>query len=574
MKTIKLISITLVFFLYVGNLYAQILPLEEAKKLTTREQYPQAEEMFKKLLVSDPGIGDNYYYYGENEINAFYSDTITRSLQETVQNCKKLFEKGIEKDAQNPLNYVGLARINNLAGKKDKVTENVAKVNAMIPPMTTKIKKIEDPKRYALILSEMAKIYIIPGKTDTTSALPLLRRAVQADPQNANIYNLMGDAYLDVRDVNNAIAKYNQAQTIDPNSPLSKLRIGYLYIRAKNPKASITFLEEALKIDPNFAPVYKELGYVYSLIGKTKESNENYLKYIKLAGDNIPAKYQYIISLFKAANYKECIKQINDIFAVDSSINSMNRVLAYAYCEEKNYQRANYYIQKFLKNIGNDPEKIITKDYIYYGKIAGELGQADKADEKFRTVIKLDPNYVDLYTDIAFYQSKAQNYKKAIAALEDKKAAKAAKLGDYYYMGRYFYSDENYEKAFETFDNLLQMTDPKLASYEMYALTFQGYAGTKLDTTFQTGKAKPVYEKMIQKSLVDSVKYSKNLVDAYSYMATFYLLNKEKKDFGRSKCFYLKVQAIDPANAQAGKALTHPDIQKAKLPENCAVIKD
>jgi tetratricopeptide (TPR) repeat protein len=569
MKKIKLIAFSLTLFLFSGQVFAQGPTLDEAKKLTTREQYAQAEEMFKKLLVSDPGIGDNYYYYGENEINAFYSDTITRSQKETILNGKKLFNKGIEKDPQNPLNYIGLAQLDFIAGKKDKVAENVSKANSMIPTMKEKIKRIPDPKRYALILSEMAKIYIVPGKTDTASALPLLRRAIQADLKSADIYNLMGDAYLEVRDVNNAIINYNMAQSVDPNSPLAKLRIGYLYIRAKNLPVAIKSLEDALKIDPNFAPAFAELGYVYSLAGKPDESKKQYSKYIKLAGDNIPAKIRYVTSLFKVGDYKECIKQINQIFAVDSSINSMNRVVAYCYFEVKDYAKARYYIEKFLKTINYDPDKVITKDYLYYGRILGELGLADKADENLRKAISMDQAYLDLYTDIAFYQSKAQNWKKAITALEDKKNAKAAKIGDYYYLGRYYYSDKNYLKSDEAFVALLGMNDPRLKSYEMLALTFQGYTRIAVDTLFETGWAKPVYEKMIEKSLVDTVKYSKNLVEAYSYLATYYFLNPANKDYGKSKCNYLKVLAIDPNNEAANNAFKRPEIQKAKLPENC-----
>jgi tetratricopeptide (TPR) repeat protein len=568
MKKIRIVAITLVVFFYAGIGFAQTTPeLEEAKKLTVREQYTQAEEMFKKLIIANPGLGDLYYYYGENELKALFSDTITRSQKETLANCKKLYEQGIEKDALNPLNFVGLARIAYISGNKQAVGENIAKVNTMIPAMNVKVKKIKEPVRYAQVLAEMAKIYIVPGKTDTASALPLLRRAVSVDPKNAELFNLMGDAYLEIRDVNNAIMNYNLSQSLDQNSPLAKLRIGYLYVRAKNLGAAIASLQEALRIDPNFAPAYKELGYVYSLAGKTELSKPNYEKYLQLSGNNIPAKISYVVALFKSADYKECIKQINQIFAVDSSINSMNRVIGYSYYETKQFVKAHYYMEKFLKNINYDPEKIISKDYIYMGRIMGERGFADKADEYLRKAIDMDVEYVDLYSDIALFQSTAKNYKRAIQALEDKKAAQAAKLGDFYYLGRYYYSDGNYEKANETFETLLGMNDPRLKSYEMLALTFQGYSLLAIDSTFEQGLPFKVYEKMVEKAMVDTVKFSKNLVDAYSYFASYYWLNKPNKDLGRSKKYFLMVLAIDPGNQSAQKALLIPEIKNAKLPE-------
>ncbi len=566
MKKIKIISFFLISFLYSGLIFAQSPTIDDAKKLTVREQYVQAEDMFKNLIKDNPQMGDLYYYYGENEMKAFFSDTITLTQRETSLKCRRLFEKGLEMDPSNPINYIGLARIDYFSGKKTESSENVNKVNTMIPPMTVKIKKIPDPVRYAQLLAEMAKIYILQDNTDTAAAMPLLRRAIQADPKNASLFITIGDAFLYLKDVNNAIQNYNIAQSLNPNSSLAKLRIGYLYIRAKNLNTAIQSLEEALKIDPNFAPAYKELGFVYSLAGKPEKSKPNYLKYLELSGNNIPAKISYVIALFKSADYKECISQINQIFAVDSSINSMNRVIAYSYCEVKEYVKAQYYLEKFLKIIGNDPDKIITKDYTYYGKILGERGKADLAEEKLRTALGIDPTMNYLYTDIATYQSKAKNYKKAIAALNEKIAAKSAKIGDYCYLGKAYYQDSSYTEADQTFETLLNMKDPNLKSYEMLAISYQCYARTYIDTTM-TGFALVAFEKLIEKALVDSTKNSKYLIDGYSYLGSYYLFSKTGKDYPKSKFYFRKVLAIDPNNKQAQAALKTQELQKAKLPD-------
>lgn len=562
MKKLKIVVVFLISLVYSGQIYAQ---LDEAKKLTVREQYSQAEDMFKKLIETEPTKGDNYYYYAENELNAFFSDTITRSLKETLNNCKKLYQQGLEKDPSNPINYAGIARISYIGGFKMAVDEAVAKVYAAIPPMDTKIKKIENPKRYALLLNELAKVYIVQGNTDTAKALPLLRRAALVD-KNAEIFITTGDAYLNVKEVNNAIANYNIAQTLDPNSPLAKLRIGYLYVRAKNLPAAIQSLEEALKIDPNFSPAYKELGFVYSLAGKPDKSKPNYSKYLELSGNNIPAKISYVISLFKSNDFKEAINQINQIFAVDSSINSMNRVIGYSYYEDKQYVKAQYYMSKFLKNINFDPNKTITKDYIYFGRILGERGRPDAAEENLRIALGQDPTLTYLYTDMSNYYGKAKNYKRAAVILEDKIAAKAGRLGDYFNLGKFYYQDSAYVKSDETFQKLLDMNDPKAKPFEIPALSYQSYARENIDTAM-TGFALPVLEKLIEKAMVDSVKNSRYLVDSYSYLGSFYLFSKTAKDYSKSKWYFTKVLAIDPKNSQALKALEHPDLKKAKLPE-------
>jgi hypothetical protein len=96
---------------------------------------------------------------------------------------------------------------------------------------------------------------------------------------------------------------------------------------------------------------------------------------------------------------------------------------------------------------------------------------------------------------------------------------------------------------------------------------WQGYSRMGIDTTFQTGYAKPVYEKMIEKAQLDSAKYSKYLVDGYSYLGTYYLLNKTDKNYGISKKYYLKVVAIDPKNERGLQALKTKELSTAKLPD-------
>jgi len=576
MNSRKKIFLLVIMFFSANFIFAQ-KSIDDAKKLTISEQFSTAEDAYKSLISTTPTNGDNYYFYGDSEIKAFFSDTITRSLTETYDKCKTIFENGTKNDAANLLNYIGLARIEYLNGNKTKATEYINKVNTTLLPFAElKIKKVEkmtDIKRYALQLNEMAKIYIIANNTDTTAALPLLRRAKLADPTNAEICITMGDAYLNVKDVNAAIENYNAAQTLDAKSPLAKLRIGYLYVRAKNLTVAIPYFEDAIEIDPNFAPAYKELGYLYSLAGMQEKSKNNYQKYLELSGDNIPAKISYVVTLFKSTDYATCITIINQIFAVDSTINSMNRVIAYCLYEEsikktatvKEYTKAQYYIEKFFKN--TTPDKIINKDYIYYGKILGEREKADLAEENLRKALVADPTLTELFSDIAKYQRTAKNYPRVEVALEEKIKANAATIEDYYNLGKAYYFDNKFEQSDKTFDNVLALEFGKYKNYKILCLSYQGYARMKIDTSYVTGYAKPVYEKLIEEAKLDSTKNTKYLVEGYSYLASYYLLNETEKDFIKSKRLYNQVLAIEPKNVFANAALKTVELSKVKLPE-------
>jgi len=57
----------------------------------------------------------------------------------------------------------------------------------------------------------------------------------------------------------------------------------------------------------------------------------------------------------------------------------------------------------------------------------------------------------------------------------------------------------------------------------------------------------------------DSVKYQKDLTEAYEYLGAFYYITG---DFANSRTYWEKVKAIDPENAKAKVALE--DLKKKK----------
>jgi hypothetical protein len=111
------------------------------------------------------------------------------------------------------------------------------------------------------------------------------------------------------------------------------------------------------------------------------------------------------------------------------------------------------------------------------------------------------------------------------------------------------------------------LNDPKVKAYELLALSYQGGARATIDSLYTTGLAIPVYEKLIEKASVDTVKHAKYLLQGYSYLGIFYLKSETEKNYGKSKFYYLKVIEIDPNDATAKMALQTSELLNAKLPE-------
>jgi hypothetical protein len=89
----KVVLLSGVFSLMIGyNLQAQ--DLNSAIQLTKSESYDKAADMYKALIQKEPGNSKNYYYYGENFLLEYFSDTISNSLDLALKSAQETYDKG------------------------------------------------------------------------------------------------------------------------------------------------------------------------------------------------------------------------------------------------------------------------------------------------------------------------------------------------------------------------------------------------------------------------------------------------------------------------------------------------
>ncbi|HKK42017.1 MAG TPA: tetratricopeptide repeat protein, partial [Bacteroidales bacterium] len=229
MKPVGILAVLLTVFAF--NSQAQ--DLNEAIHLTRSEQYEKADGMFKELITKDPSNGDAYFYRGENYLADYYSDTISNSLTVVAKEAKDIYQKGVDASPDDPLNYVGLAKIAFLTGDNKTAEEMRAKAKSFLLPYRN-IRRINPPApRYAFILAKIAESYIKNDQVDTAAALPLIRQALTIDNMNRDVNLIAGDIYNLENDGSKAIYFYNQAQFADPQSPTTNMKIGAIYVRGR-----------------------------------------------------------------------------------------------------------------------------------------------------------------------------------------------------------------------------------------------------------------------------------------------------------------------------------------------------
>ncbi|MDO9579221.1 MAG: tetratricopeptide repeat protein, partial [Bacteroidales bacterium] len=242
--------------------------LNSATLLTRSEQYDKAAEMFQKLIQQDPANSKNYFFLGENYLVEYFADTISNSLAVAAKSAKEAYQKGVEANPNDPLNYIGLAKVAYYLGDDKTAVEMRAKAKSFLLPYKN-LRKINPPaKDYAYTLAKIAESYINNGKVDTSLALPLIREAIKIDNKSRDIYLISGDIYILVNDGSTAIMYYNKAQFADPESPTASMKIGSIYVAGRALTPAIQNFEEAIALNAEYAPAYRELGQLYSSAGR------------------------------------------------------------------------------------------------------------------------------------------------------------------------------------------------------------------------------------------------------------------------------------------------------------------
>jgi len=557
---IKVLSLVIIISSLSIKLKAQTL--DDAIKLLQSERYEDANDLLKKIIENEPQNSDAYFYYGESILKSYLADPYSNTLNEVVSIANDLFQQGINKDSTNALNYIGKGMIL-LLSKNDTINADVyfKKAEQTVPK---KGKKFTNKDFNILIKLAYAELY--SSKPRYYKALAYLERAKTAsiekakEPklENPDVYIAIGDILLEQGNASAAVMNYNKAVYINEKLAEPIVKIGKLYMRSRNLQEARNYFDRAKEIDSTYAPLYRAYGELYSMGGLANFSKINYKKFLELSGNNIPAKVQYVNSLFKAKDYKECVANIEDILTYDKSRNYLNRIAAYSCYEMRppDYEKALYYIEEFFKN--SKPEKIIPKDHAYYGRILLKMkdtSSVNKAFEHFMIAYEMDTTDMDLLSEIANNAYYYKNFSLAIDLFNKKINKGTATTTDYFNLGKTYYqiaqAETDTSKQFnylrnadKTFTKLTELEPNNIQAYLWIANTY-----FSMDPENKSGIAKPKYELVIEKALSDTVKYAKELFEAYRFMGSYYLFTSNP-DFDLAQSYFEKIINLDPRNNQ------------------------
>jgi tetratricopeptide (TPR) repeat protein len=578
----KSIYITLVTFAAITG-YAQNLQQDIIK--TDNERFADAASDFLVLITKEPAKGENYFYLGENY---FKRGALDKFQNGELDSANIYYAKGVELNATNPLNYVGLGKI--LLAKNNV---NEAKTQFFKAASIAQNKNAE-------VMRRTADAWISTDNKNPDEAIIQLNNAIKIDPKNAENYILLGDTQLEKNpaDGSGPIKSYQMATSLDPKSARGILREGKLYQRGRNYQLALDKYKAALAIDPTFAPAYREIAELYFLVAQPAKSIENWKKYLELNNSDY-ARYRFMSALFKNKQYTEAAAEYENLKKSKYKNVYLDRLAAYSYYEmgdktdKEAYNKGINAINDFF-NVAGPNFKYLGTDYKYKGLLTMKTGKDSLGIIELEKAILLDPTLAgDIYSEIASTSYKNKKYDKAILYYEKKYALdpKSLNNNDWFGLGRAYYNTaqpkqievnsirdglakkkqntetaeikkketevaELFIKADTAFSRLTQVSPVWPTGYIYRGRT--NFSIATLDPkndkdpakTIHKDLAKSFYEKALSliKPEERATTGKNNVIEANEYLGYYYV---DKKDNEKAKEYWNVVKELDPENARA-----------------------
>ncbi|QQS37792.1 MAG: tetratricopeptide repeat protein [Ignavibacteriales bacterium] len=588
-------------FIFVGIFIAHLYPqdISTGIRMIKNERYEEAKILLSSLK-NDRQSTESFFYLGQIYF-----------VQNNIDSALICFNKGVEANKDFPLNYAGRYKVNVV---KNNLSETVSDFEKAIDS-EGKLKStvfvtlaeaysgksnsynFEKAKEYldqaikadvknidALIA--LGKLYF--AANNGTEAIKKYENALDVDRNNSEVLTLKAQVYILIKNFEEAILLLNQAIQNDSTYAVEYRVLAELYAELKFYSKAAEYYLKYLEVStwtPEKIKRYAALLYLNKDYTRTVEllkplefegseltSTTRILAYSYFKMDDLQSSKIYFEKLFDAdsveyltsdyENYSELLSKAgNDSLAIeylykiiktDSSRNDVYGKISVLQFKNKNWEG----VTLALKNKKN----LTAQEYFDLGKayyfVSENLlaGLVQKISER----IPLTPELkASLRSSIIKYQqspgddastnefiksiqgSFSQQQKNNFNSIKDEWLQEAKSAPVY----------SNYISSENALSNLNEKA-PELA----IGFFWKARVKTNLDPETTNGLAKPDYEKFISMAEPDSIKFKKELSEAYSYMGYFYYL---QNDNGLSKQYWEKVLSVEPENKQAADVLKH-----------------
>jgi len=313
--------------LFVSESLAQSTPdlLKQAIQLTNEKRHPEAIEVFKKILATEPnhlsaleGLGINYFLiknYKESQktlerllslnpkqINALLTLGKLHEAQEIYYKANYYYEKVLKLDSYQLEAYWGKGRVFN-ADRQYRNAIEIFKKGLNLDPY------------HKGLLQGIAFAYRRLG--DYAEAIRYEKKILELYPEDLETILRTADHYESLGETRNAIRWYEKARSVNPRDERIHVKLAMLYSKTDRVDEAATSLRRAVELQEGNLENYIALGRVYGWLSQLDESREAFEKALRLAPKNTAALNDLATVELLSGDWKMAEERFEEVLKID-----------------------------------------------------------------------------------------------------------------------------------------------------------------------------------------------------------------------------------------------------------------
>ncbi len=351
-------------------------------------------------------------------------------------------------------------------------------------------------------------------------AIVQLTKAKECDPNNPNVYILLGDAYnkQGVRPFANT--NYQKALELSPMDYETQMKIARTYFANRQYKEAVEAFTSAVRIDSTRFSPYFEAGKILYRAKLWKLAVPFLSRATNLKPDHVEAVSIYAQSLANAEIWNEAAKMSAQAVKLDAASVDNWRAYAYALTETREYKGAVDAFNKLEAMKDMKPE-----DYAYLGKALFNAGEKQKAKDVLLKAVQIDSTNCESFGYLGFLYMDQKDYVNGAQMYEKRVACDPRSIISYVNAGScYMQPPKNLTRAREMFVKAIELK-PDYLNAKLWLARY--YADNDVDSTEQM---KRTYDDVIDIASKDPAKYKKELGEAYIQLGSYYFSKQKYPD--------------------------------------------
>ncbi len=254
-------------------------------------------------------------------------------------------------------------------------------------------KALELDPNYAEVHVLLGVVY---GEKDLyDQAIEEFKEAIRIKPDHAYAYFKLALAYHEKGLYDEAIEAYKEATKFNPDDAEAHRNLGLVYARKGLYDEAIEEFKETIRIKPDHAEAHSDLGVAYDMQGLRNEAIKGYIKAIKIKPDYARAHLNLGSAYLDKGLYDQAIEECKEAIRINPDYAGAHLNLGRTYTKKGLYDQA---IEEYKEAIRIQPDFVHA--HFDLGVIYVDKGLYDEAIEEFKKTIRIKPDYADAHLNL------------------------------------------------------------------------------------------------------------------------------------------------------------------------------